>query len=152
MCRRHKRQEVSKTNILKAVKDFFKECPLLDNGIIRAEYFGDKYDEYTIEVIPSNPVVKYYIDGSSERQFTFAFGSREYYGEDDIENINNSGFYEELAGWLEKMSMEDKLPKLGEGKSARNIEAITPGYIYNAYGDSARYQIQCRLTYFQEAV
>ena len=138
--------------ILETIKKFIATCPVIDNGVIRAEFLGEKYGEYSIEVIPGEPIVKYYLDGSSERQFTFAFGSREYYGEDDIENINNSGLYEQFAQWMERMSFAERLPCLGEGKTARKIEALTPGYIYSADGDSARYQIQCRLTYFQEAV
>ena len=138
--------------ILETIKEFIKSCPIIDGGKIRAEYLGKEYGEYSIEVIPGDPIVKYYLDGSSERQFTFAFGSREYYGEDDIENINNSGLYESFAAWMEKMSFEEKLPELGDGKTARKIEALTPGYIFSEEGDSARYQIQCRLTYFQEAI
>ena len=85
---------------------------------------------YSIEETPCNPIIKKYIDGSSIRQFEFIFASRESYGPDVLNNISNSGFYEDFANWIEEENIKGNLPDLNDKE--------------------CRYQIQMRITYFQE--
>ena len=90
------------------------------------------------------------MDGSTVRQLNFIFASREYFGRELAENLDIDEFYEKFSEWLEECSMEKNLPVLGEGKEARKIEATTHGYVFDASETLAQYQIQCKLTYFQE--
>lgn len=130
-----------------------KDCPLLDDdGKVRVNFLGETPIEYVIEEVPAEPIVKKYIDGSSVRQVLFIFGSREDYDKNAIQNMVSSGFYEKLAEWFDKQTAEGNLPILPDNMQCLKIEAITTGYAFEAdeLGKTARYQIQCRLTYYKE--
>ena len=66
-------------SIIDALEKYFIGCELLKDGALRVDYLGEKPVEYTIEVLPCDPVVKRYLGGSTVRQYLFAFGSREFY-------------------------------------------------------------------------
>ena len=110
----------------------------------------DRSKTYSIEEVPSDVVIQKYVDGSSKRQYVFVFASRESYSEDVIDNINNSGFYEDFAEWLEEQTNNDNLPFIGDDKEVLKIEAMTNGYAFKTDVDTARYQIQCRMIYMKK--
>lgn len=140
--------------IIESVRNFIKKCPKIktfDDAVsVNINYLNEKPDTYSIEEVPVNPIVKRYVGGSTLRQKVFMFCSRNNYGEDIFNNINNSGFYEEFAEWIEEMNKKGELPILDDNKEAQKIEVITNGYAFNTEVDKARYQIEFRLTYLQE--
>lgn len=137
--------------IINKVREYFISCPLIDlDKRIRVDYLGVEEVEYTIDSVPVEPIVKQYADGGALKQFVFVFGSREYYGSDEVQNMENSGFYEQFSNWLEEQSNLGVLPKLSGNKVARRIEATTQGYLFDSSESMARYQIQCRLTYYED--
>ena len=138
-------------SVLEGITDFFLQCPLLKDGVFRVDALGPDPVEYTIETGIFDPVIQRYVDGSSERQYQFQFGSREFYGMDRIQNIENSTFYEEFADWVEMKSNEGVLPELPKGMHAEELEVLSPGYIFDGAMKNARYQISLRLVYFKEA-
>lgn len=138
-------------SIIDALEKYFIGCELLKDGALRVDYLGEKPVEYTIEVLPCEPVVKRYLDGSTVRQYLFAFGSREYYSQERLQNIQNSAFYERLADWVETRSMSGILPELPDGMEAQKLEVVSSGYLFDGSMTNARYQIQLRLLYFKEA-
>lgn len=138
-------------SIIKALERYFLGCELLAAGAFRVDYIGMEPVEYSIDVMPIDPIVKRYIDGSSERQYLFGFSSREYYSPDRIRNIENSAFFERLSDWAESKSRRGDLPVLPEGMESRKIEVVSSGYLFDAKMKNARYQIQMRLLYFKEA-
>lgn len=138
-------------SVLEGITEYFLKCPLLKDGVFRVDALGPNPIEYTIETGIFDPIIERYVDGSSERQFQFQFGSREFYSMDRLQNIDNSIFYEELAEWVEEQSLVGNLPELPEGMSATEIEVLSPGYIYDGAMKNARYQISLRLLYFKEA-
>ena len=129
-------------SIIDALEKYFIGCELLKDGALRVDYLGEKPVEYTIEVLPCVPVVKRYLGGSTVRQYLFAFGSREFYSQERLQNIQNSAFYERLAGVL---------PELPDGMEAQQLEVVSSGYLFDGSMTNARYQIQLRLLYFKEA-
>lgn len=135
--------------IIDSVRDFIKTCPFLKNGKINANYLGEKAVRYTIDNVPTSPIIRKYVDGGSQRQFLFVFASREFYGPEELENFNVSGFYEQFANWIEEQNDAGNLPVLGAGLKAQGIEALTGGYLYDTNTGDARYQIQCRLIYYK---
>lgn len=137
--------------IIQSLEKYFLQCELLKKGSFRVDYLGEKPVEYAIEVLPTDPIIKRYADGSTVRQYLFAFGSREYYTQDRLQNIQNSGFYEELAEWVESKSEAGDLPEMPEGMEATKMQVISSGYLYDGSLANARYQIQLRLVYFKEA-
>lgn len=138
-------------SIIDALEKYFIGCELLKDGALRVDYLGEKPVEYTIEVLPCDPVVKRYIGGSTVRQYLFAFGSREFYSQERLQNIQNSAFYELLADWVETRSMSGILPELPDGMEAQQLEVVSSGYLFDGSMTNARYQIQLRLLYFKEA-
>ena len=138
-------------SIIDALEKYFIGCELLKDGALRVDYLGEKPVEYTIEVLPCDPVVKRYLGGSTVRQYLFAFGSREFYSQERLQNIQNSAFYELLADWLETRSMSGILPELPDGMEAQQLEVVSSGYLFDGSMTNARYQIQLRLLYFKEA-
>lgn len=138
-------------SIIEGLDRYFRDCPLLQDGVFRVDALGDEAVEYMLEPGISSPVVKTYVDGSSVRQYLFNFNSREYYGMDRVQAIQNSTFYEKFGEWVEEQSEAGRLPELPEGMEARSISVLTPGYLYDASFTSARYQIQLQLKYYKEA-
>lgn len=138
-------------SIIDALEKYFIGCELLKDGALRVDYLGEKPVEYTIEVLPCDPVVKRYLGGSTVRQYLFAFGSREFYSQERLQNIQNSAFYERLADWVETKSMSGVLPELPDGTEAQQLEVVSSGYLFDGSMTNARYQIQLRLLYFKEA-
>lgn len=138
-------------SIIDALEKYFIGCELLKDGALRVDYLGEKPVEYTIEVLPCDPVVKRYLGGSTVRQYLFAFGSREFYSQERLQNIQNSAFYERLADWVETKSMSGVLPELPDGMEVQQLEVVSSGYLFDGSMTNARYQIQLRLLYFKEA-
>lgn len=138
-------------SIIDALEKYFIGCELLKDGALRVDYLGEKPVEYTIEVLPCDPVVKRYLGGSTVRQYLFAFGSREFYSQERLQNIQNSAFYELLADWVETRSMSGILPELPDGMEAQQLEVVSSGYLFDGSMTNTRYQIQLRLLYFKEA-
>lgn len=135
--------------IMEAIRSFIAGCPLLRDGYLHVDYLGADPTEYVIESTPADGVIKQYADGGALKQFVFVFGSREYYGADVIGNLANSAFYEQFAAWLEDQNKTGNLPELGVGRTAQKIETTTTGYLLYGEANTARYQIQCRLTYYE---
>ena len=91
--------------IIDAIRNYIRQFECLDafNDAIRVNvnYLEDNPDTYSIEETPCEPILKKYVDGSSKRQYQFVFSSREPYGADVLQNIDNSGFYERFADEVE---------------------------------------------------
>ncbi len=136
--------------IIEGVRDYILTCPYLDTLKRLNINFLD--DGYSIEEVPVDPVVKSYIDGSSERQFVFTFATRFEYNEEVKNNIDNSGFFEKFEKWLEENQSNGNLPELPEKMTASSIEINSNGYLYGIDNNMAyaRYQIQLRLLYDKE--
>lgn len=137
-------------SIIEGLKNFFEECPLLGDGGINVNYLGGRGGDYSIEAVPSRPVVKKYVDGGEIRSCSFVFASREFYDEDERQNIETARFYEELEGWIEERNALGRLPLLGEGLVPLKIEVSSSGGFCSASGGTARFQLQGRLIYRKE--
>jgi hypothetical protein len=138
------------TSIIESLRTWFAACPLLKDGLLNVEFLGADAIEYTISADqPSNPILRRYTDGSSVRQFPFVFASRESYGADTLQNIANSGFYEELSLWVEQQSEAGNLPDLGDGRTAQSIDVLSNGFPLDTGDSTARYQITLNLVFIQ---
>lgn len=138
--------------IIEALYDYFAECELINGEKIHIDYLPEKAIQYSIDVVPCNPIIKKYVDGTAKNQYLFVFGSREYYSAEVAQNLSNIRFYEDIADWIDEKSKNGELPKLKNGKEALRIEVLSSGYAIDSGTDNARYQIQCRLTYIDKGV
>lgn len=137
--------------IIESIRNFIANCPLLKNNtILSVDRLGDTEVEYTVDGEITSPILRKYVDGSSLRQFNFVFASREKYGSDTLQNIANSGFYEDFADWIEAQSSHGILPELDEFRTPQYIEVLSGGYVFDTTDSTARYQIQLRFVYYQD--
>lgn len=137
--------------IIEKIRDYFLDCPLLDElARLNVDYLGVDPTQYTIDSVPTTSIVKSYVDGGALKQYVFVFGSREYYGADVLQNLENSGFYERFSSWIEEQNELSNLPKLSNGRNSEKLEVLTSGYLFDASEDNARYQLQCRLIYYED--
>ena len=109
--------------IIKSLWDYFLACPLTGDRKLNVDYLPEKGVQYSIDTTPATEIVKQYTDGSSIRQYLFVFRSVNEYGNDELQNLANSGFYEQLSEWLEQQSKGGNFPELPEGKTPIKIEA-----------------------------
>lgn len=143
---------MSTSTIIQSLYDFFTTCPLLGDNKINVDYLPETAVEYTVDAITGDPIIRRYARGATLRHYLFAFGSREFYGPDVLQNIANSGFYEQFSAWLDAQTAVKNFPALPAGQTPRRIEVQSTGYLFGADPDTARYQIQCRLIYYQEGI
>lgn len=141
--------------IIESIRKFILTCPFLnessDEGIrLNVNYLGEDSTVYSIEEVPCEPILKTYINGDSERQFQFIFCSREPYGANEIQNIKNSGFYEDFAEWVEEQNDFKNFPILERKCQSEEIKVLSPGYAFQVATDKARYQIELRLKYLKK--
>ncbi|WP_195430895.1 chloramphenicol resistance protein [Clostridium sp. D46t1_190503_E9] len=139
--------------IIDALRNYIRNCPHLDtfnNAIkVNVNYLEGNPDTYSIEEVPINPIVRKYVNGDSIRQYAFIFTSREPYGIDVLQNIDNSGFYEKFADWIENNNDKEIFPLLDNGLEPLSIEVTSTGYAFAVTEDTAQYQINLRLKYFK---
>lgn len=141
---------MSVSPLIECIRNYILRFPELKDGYLLVDILGDKPIEYTIKTVPCAPVVRKYTDGSCMKQFLFIFASREFFSEDVAQNIENLGFYEKFEDWIKEQNDEGILPDLGDDREPVSIEVLTGGYAFEADTNTARYQIQLRLTYEEE--
>lgn len=139
--------------VMEAVREIVKKCPYLDEYYksLSVDRLGKDSTSYSIDSVPGQQILKRDIVGNTTRQCLFNFASRELYTEEIRQNLDNIGFYEHFSDWLEEVSKAGDFPELDAGKTIKKIEAITCGYVFDTELDKAKYQIQCRIIYRQEA-
>jgi hypothetical protein len=133
------------------VRSFIRTYPPLAENKLNVDFLPADARSYSVEAIPANDVLKTYLDGSTVRQFLFVLASRESYGGEVLQQLENLGFYEAFATWLYQQNLKKNFPALREGKMVTKIEATTPGYALSTGEDKARYQIQCRMEFMQRS-
>lgn len=140
-------------SVINAVREFIKgNCPLLEEfddlfPVVNLDKLPEKPTSYSIESVPSEPIVKRYMNGDSIRKVTFYLCSRCIYSEEA--NADTSDFYEKFSEWLEKCNEQKRFPKLDGGKRPQKFVVNTGGYVEDATGTLAQYQIQCEFRYFK---
>lgn len=139
--------------IIEALKNYFMSYAAMSEMTPYVDALDFKTGSVSFESTPDDsPIIKRYLDGSTERKYTFVIAFEFDYSEEFQQTMDNCGFFEDLQAWLEEQVADDNLPALNAGQQATDLQALTHGYIYDIASDMqrARYQIQCKLTYDQE--
>ncbi len=137
-------------SIIAALKAFFLTCPLLGDHPLGVDWLPDHGVAFSIDATPTSQILQRYTSGSTVRQYEFVLRSVQDYGADTLQNLENSTLYEQLADWMDEQTKARNFPNLGAGRIVQSIEAQSAGYLFTVSPDSGRYQIQCRLVYFQK--
>ena len=136
--------------ITESIREYILGFSELKDGCLLVDFMGNEPIEYTIEPIPCEPVLQKYTDGSCMKQFLFLFASREYFSEDIAVNLGNLEFYEKFEDWIEEQNDNGILPDLGENRDPVSIEVTSRGYAFSADTNTARYQVQLKLTFEED--
>ncbi len=138
--------------MIEKLRSFLMTCPELEIPenkevpIVYVDHLSGNPTGYVINLIPTTPWFRKYVDGGGIKQMTFVFRSlNEYSGADVALNIENIAFYERFASWLEHAE-PSAIPGL---ENWIKVEALTEGYFFDVQNgqDKASYQIQCRVKY-----
>lgn len=141
---------MSAPSIIQGIADYLLTCPLLKDGVFRCDALGTGAIEYAVETGIFTPVLRHFVNGDSERQYQFNFTSREFYSMDRLQNIENTEFYENFAAWIEENNRNGIFPDMPSGCYPQEINILSPGYLFDASMQNARYQIQLQLVYYKE--
>ena len=136
--------------IIEAIREYISklDCMKVFDNAINVNYLDSETDSFSIEEVPSQSIIKKYVDGSSIRQFQFTFCSREPYGSEVIQNIDNSTFYEDFANEIEDKNNKGILPLL-EDVEVRSLEVTSSAYAVSVTEEKGMYQINLNLKYFK---
>lgn len=139
--------------IIKGIHNFFLDCPLLTDRRINIDYLPDNARdgvEFSIDSVPSSDTVKSHLRGSGMCQYLFVLRSAQDYGPDVWQNLDNNGFYEELAAWMRQKTRKRQLPELPAAMQPLRIEPVSTAYLFDMGAGVGKYQIQCRLDYYRK--
>jgi len=131
-------------SVTKAIRDYLLTCPYLNQEKISIDYLGSDANEYSIEKVSCEPIIKQYVDGSTIRQYQFALTSIRNYGDNDNTNMENQDFYELFEQWIGRQNNLNNFPDI-EGVYA--IEIIQDSSLITKETNLAKYQIQLRVLY-----
>lgn len=137
------------TTMIGIVRAWLKNCPSISDSRFNVNYMGVETSEFTIEDIPTTPVIKQYLGGAL-KQKNFMLASLEPYGMDVLTNLANSGMYDTLSDWVRLQNQLRNFPDFGTGKQVRSIQVTSTGYIFENDADKARYQIPLQITYYDK--
>lgn len=137
--------------IIEAIREYISnlDCMATFENAINVNYLSGENDSFSIEEVPCNPIIKKYLDSSTLRQYQFVFCSREPYGAEVLQQIENSTFYEDFANEIEEKNNNDILPTL-DNMEAMSLEITSNAYTVSVTEDTAMYQINLNLKYYKK--
>lgn len=136
--------------MIDAMKAFMNTCPMLADIDVNINYLGENEKSGAIENVPTEPIIKTYTDGGALRQCLFMVALREKYGQNVAENTAAIVKLEQLSDWIYEQDRLGILPSFSGNKNAVSLEVIQTGWVDEKQSDTAKYQLQCRLVYYQD--
>lgn len=136
--------------MINSIKAFIKTCPILADIDVNINYLGENEKSGAIENVSCEPIIKNYTDGGALRQFLFAVALREKYGQNVAENTTATAKLEQLSDWIYEQDRIGNLPALDGNRNSISLEVIKTGWVDEKQSDTAKYQLQCRLVYYQD--
>lgn len=137
--------------IIESIRNYIGnlDCMKTFENAINTNFLDGEVNSFSIEEIPSNPIVKKYTDGSTLRQFQFAFCSREPYGSEILQNIDNSSFYEDFSNEIEEKNNRNILPIGDSNIEPIELKVTSSAYVVATEEDTAMYQINLNFKYLK---
>ena len=136
---------------IESLRAWLWACPILSHqNPLRVDYLAADATEYAIYAVPStlrsheNILGQEVLDDVQTQNFIFA--SKQPYGKDIAQNLENLAFYNSIVAWIVEQNNARNFPDWSEGTVKSVLPTLTP-YMVSAGADSARYQIQIKVTY-----
>ena len=142
--------------IAESLRSWFKHCPALsDKSSFWIDYLGARATEYAIYLIPTQITASTDILGNTHvnhiQEQNFIFASKEAYGHEIVQNLQNLGFFEEIIKWMLARNAAKDFFTMDSGEVISILPTTTPSLLV-ADANTARYQIQCKLRYTRKEV
>ena len=142
-------------NNIDQLRKWFRTCPALsDDNRFRVDYLSESPTEYAIYASPST--ISYHENVLGEevpdniQTLNFIFASKESYGADVQTNLANMGFYDDVVLWVIEQNALRNFPTISNGRVKSIVPTLT-AFPAEIGSDTAKYQIQLRMTYKRHA-
>jgi len=113
---------------------------------INADMLG-KVGDYSLDKIPTQTIVRSWIDGTKVKRDVYSFRSRKSYSQDVVNNLNNIGFFEKLEELIETNNRKGILPSV---EGVLSIKCLNCGSLNRADTNTAIFNIQIEIEYLME--
>ena len=117
-----------------------------NNRQINADMLDNEVEHYSLDKIPTASTVETWITGDEIHQDVYSFRSRKAYGQDEINNLLNVGFFETFESVIKRNNLVGILPQID---GIESIECLNCGTLINADTNTAEFEIQIQITYRQ---
>ena len=139
------------TNNAESLRDWFRTCPVIQRGRrFGVDFIAEKPLEYAIMSVPST--LRYHenilgdeVPDDNQTQ-NFIFASKDPYGSDVLQNLENLAFYQDITNWILEQNAARNFPEWENGQVKSIVPTLT-GAPIQVGSDVARYQIQLKINY-----
>lgn len=114
---------------------------------VNIDMLGKDIENYSIDKIPTQTIIRRWVDGTKEKREVYSIRSRKAYSQDTITNLKNIGFFEEFEDLIESNNRKGILPNI---VGILSIECLNCGTLYSADTNEAIFNIQIQITYLME--
>ncbi len=126
-------------------------CPSMQAAAyFGADYLGKNATEYAVISVPSNLRYRENILGKmvlrESQEQNFIFAAKVPYGSDVQQNLDNLGFFQDVATWIQEQSLLGNLPEW-DGGTVTAVSVSSTGAPMQTGSDAARYQFQIKVIY-----
>ena len=133
------------------LREWLITCPLLAASYtFGADYLGSNSTEYAVISVPSTLQYRENIIGKrvlrETQQQNFIFAAKVPYGKDTAQNLDNLGFFQDVANWIARQNAIGNFPEWNDG-TITAIECTNTGAPVQTGANEARYQFQIKVTY-----
>lgn len=138
-------------NNLEQLRAWFCSCPAIRSGNrFRIDYLAENPTEYALYAVPSSIAYHENVLGEdvpdAVQTVNYIFASKESYGADIQQNLANMGFYDAVVTWIMEQNAAHDFPEINGGVVKSIVPTLT-AYPAEVGSDSAKYQIQLKMTY-----
>ena len=116
------------------------------NTKINANMLSKNINNYSLDKIPTASTVERWVTGGGVYKDVFSFRSRKEYSTNEINNLNNIGFFEKFENIIKSNNMKGVLPEI---KGIQSIECLNPGSLVSVNTNTAEFDIQLQITYME---
>lgn len=139
------------TNNTDKFRAWIRTCPAVAKSkFFGADYIGENATQYAVFSVPSTLRYKENILGERElkqkQEQNFVFAAEAPYGSDVNQNLENLGFFQDVATWIGQQNKAHNFPDWDDGYVTA-IEVSNTGAPIQVGPDSARYQFQIKVYY-----
>ncbi len=130
---------------------WIRTCPAISSlDRFSVDFMGQDPTEHAIYSTPSAINYKHDILGNVYQapiqELNYIFASLFSYSRDILQNLQNLGFFSEVLDWINQQNTEKNFPEIEEGTVLSIVPTLSP-YVFDADGDSGRYQIKLKISY-----